>query len=197
MMTRQLAALALLAGCAATADPVRPQPSAAAPAASPGSHAASTLELPNAGFEAEMGPERNCPPGWGCTMHNNPRAFRFFLQEPGAAGSRSLCIERVADEPWALVTQLVRGPALRGARLRLSVAVRTEGVSGEGAGPWALVQAPHVHALKLVRGSSGWQRVSVDLAVPAGASEVEIGATLEGPGKACFDDIRLEILGPV
>jgi hypothetical protein len=151
-------------------------------------------EVRNAGFEAEMAPGRRCAPAWDCTMHNNPEAFRFYLQESDAsAGRRSLCVERVADEPWALVTQAFSDDALRGARLRLSMSVRVEGASGSGAGPWVLVQAnPPVNASRLVRGSAGWQRLEVDFVVPANATVVEVGATLEGPGKACFDDVRLE-----
>jgi hypothetical protein len=149
----------------------------------------------NSGFEMDMPAERRCAPAWDCTMHNNPQAFRFFLDEQGVPeGRRSLCVERVVDEPWALVTQAFHDPALRGARVRLSAMVRVDGASGNGAGPWILAQAnPPAHAARLVRGSSGWQRVEVDLAVPAHASTVEVGATLEGPGRACFDDVRLEI----
>ena len=88
-----------------------------------------------------MKPGNRCAVGWDCTMHNNPDAFRFSLAESGgAAGSRSLCVERAADEPWALVTQAFDNPALRGKRLRLSMAVRVDGATGDGAGPWALAQ---------------------------------------------------------
>jgi hypothetical protein len=104
-------------------------------------------------------------------------------------------VERAADEPWALVTQAFDNPGLRGKRLRLSMAVRVDGASGEGAGPWVLAQGrPPAHARKLVRGTAAWERVSLEFLVPADASSVEIGATLEGPGKACFDDVRLEAL---
>ena len=57
----------------------------------------------------------------------NPEAFRFTLDERAPAeGRRSLCIERVADEPWALATQAVPPAGVRGARVRLSMAVRGE-----------------------------------------------------------------------
>jgi hypothetical protein len=152
----------------------------------------------NPGFEADMAPGRRCAPAWDCTMHNNPEAFRFWLQESGAAaGRRSFCVERVADEPWALVTQGFHTPALRGQRLRLSMAVRVEAANGDGAGPWILAQGrPPASARKLVRGTRGWERVAIELSVPADATVVEVGATVEGPGKACFDDVRLETAGP-
>ena len=182
-----------LAGCAAVPQPAPPVPAPPRTAAP----AAPTLVLRNAGFEAELAPDQRCAPGWDCTMHNDPRAFRFFLEEGGPEGRRYLCVERVHDEPWALVTQGFDGPAIRGARLRLSMAVRVEGASGEGAGPWALVQGnPPINPRRLVRGSAGWQRLSVEVAVPANRTMLELGATLEGPGKACFDDVRLEVLPP-
>jgi hypothetical protein len=54
-------------------------------------------------------------------------------------GKQSLLIERVGKEPWSTVTQTFRANALRGQRIRFSLAVRTGGVDGEGAGPWLLV----------------------------------------------------------
>jgi hypothetical protein len=132
-------------------------------------------------------------------MHNNPESFRFLHESSGAAaGGRALCVERVADEPWALLTQGLHDPSLRGVRLRLSLAVRVEGAAGAGAGPWAMAHgARRAHAQQLVNGTAGWQRMSLDLAVPRDATAVDVGATLEGPGKACFDDVRLEVLPPV
>lgn len=187
-----------LAGCA-SAPPAAPPapavksaaPSAAAPAPPP------PPALRNASFETPFASDGRCAPGWDCTMHNNPGAFRFYLQDNAAAGSRSLCVERVLDEPWALVTQAFEGPAVRGARLRLSMSVLVDGVTGEGAGPWALVQGnPPINPQRLVRGTAGWQRLSVDITVPRERFILEVGATLEGPGKACFDDVRLEALPP-
>jgi hypothetical protein len=35
---------------------------------------------------------------------------------------------------------------------------------------------------------------SVFLAACADSQVVEFGATLEGPGRACFDDVKLEVL---
>jgi len=187
-----------LAGCAAAPPGAPPAPAAAsiaAPVARPPTAPSAGPALRNASFETAFPPENRCAPGWDCTMHNDPRAFRFYLQDDAAAGARSLCIERVHDEPWALVTQGFDGPRVRGAKLRLSMAVKVDGVTGEGAGPWALVQGrPPINPRRLVRGTAGWQRLSIDIAVPSDGSFLEVGATLEGPGRACFDDVRLEVL---
>ena len=199
-MTRpgSLAVASMLAACAAPAEPPRASVPAPTVAASATVAAPPALELRNSGFESDMMPGRRCAPAWDCTMHNNPQAFRFSLQEGGAAaGRRALCVERVADEPWALVTQALQTPALRGQRVRLSMAVRVEGASGDGAGPWILAQArPPANARKLVRGTRDWERVAIELSVPGDATVVEVGATVEGPGKACFDDVRLERVSP-
>ena len=189
-----------LAGCAAAPPPAPRASPVVPPAASTPAPAPSPLAPPalrNASFEAPFASDGRCAPAWDCTMHNNPLAFRFYLQDNAAAGSRSLCVERVLDEPWALVTQAFEGPAVRGAKLRLSMSVLVEGVTGEGAGPWALVQGnPPINPQRLVRGTAGWQRLSIDIAVPRERFILEVGATLEGPGKACFDDVRLEALPP-
>jgi hypothetical protein len=177
----------LLAGCAAV--PVAP----AAPALP-------TVALRNPGFESAPRVGERCAEHWSCTMHADPSSFRFVLEGAGAgAGQRSLCIERVTKEPWALLTQGIDHEPLRGRRLRLSMAVRAEGIDGRGAGPWVLVQGVPVaqgHFERLAARTDGWQRLSVDFVVEPAATLVEVGAVLEGGGRACFDDARLELLGP-
>lgn len=182
-----LGALAVgLAGCAAQ-EP-----------ASPAASAAAAIALKNPGFETGSDPQRPCAQGWDCTMHADPNSFRFFHDERSPAlGKRSFCIEPITREPWALVTQGIHNPAFRGSVVRLSMAVRVDGVSGKGAGPWILIQTPgggKVHEQKLVNGTRAWQRVEVEVAVPANAQIIEVGATLEGPGRACLDEVRLEVV---
>lgn len=156
------------------------------------------VALRNPGFEATPDANRPCATGWACTMHADPSSFRFFHDERApAAGARSFCIEPSGNEPWALATQGIHDPPFRGARVRFSIAVRTEGVTGDGAGPSILIQsharAP-LNARKLVKGTSRWQRVAVEIDVPAQAQIVEVGLALDGRGRVCFDDARLEVL---
>ena len=181
MRTISLAAAAVLAACTA-APPSDPAP------------LATTVGLRNPSFE-EGDPGRWCAPGWDCIAHAGTYSYRFFADAAGApAGRRSLCVERVAGEPWALVRQLVRHEPLLGASLRLTMSVRVEGASGAGAGPWVLVEGPElVNSSRLVRGSAPWAPASVDFTVPRNATALIVGATLEGPGRACFDDVRLEL----
>jgi hypothetical protein len=129
-------------------------------------------------------------------MHADPDSFRFSLDRAGPAeGRQSLCVERVTHEPWSLVTQAVRAAALRGARLRFSIAVRVERAEGPGAGPFLVVHGPSgnlAHEQRLLTRTDGWQRVAVDFTVASTAQMVEVGATLQGGGRACVDDARLE-----
>ena len=186
MKVAPLAAATLLAGCAAATVP---PPPAALPA----------IALRNAGFEDA--PRDICPREWHCVMHAGASSHRYTTPESqGASGRRGLCIERVLPEPWGVATQVVQVPAVLGAAVRLSVAVRTDGVDGDGAGPWMVVQNGSgviiAHAKQLVKRTSGWQRVSVDLEVPREALFLEVGGSLEGGGRACFDDFRLELVRP-
>jgi hypothetical protein len=180
---------ALLAACAAPGGPAPSQAPAARPAAVAG------VALPtvqNPGFE-EPGVEA-CVARWQCSAHVSVASFRFFVaNDVPATGRGSLCIERTGNEPWALVTQGFHTTALRGQRVRLSMAVRAQSLEG-GAGPWIQSQGGRAHAMKLVKATNGWERVAVDLAVPTESNLVVVGATLEGPGRACFDDVRLELL---
>jgi hypothetical protein len=152
------------------------------------------VAIRNPGFE-EQEAARPCALGWDCVMHADLASFRFISDTANApAGQRSFCVERVKPEPWAVVRQLVRHERLLGAEMRLSMLVRVEGASGEGAGPWILVEGPtHVVASKLVRGTTQWTPAHVDFTLPRDAQALIVGATIEGPGKACFDEVRLEV----
>jgi hypothetical protein len=197
------AAAVVVAGCAASNPPASAPVAApvASPPASkpvaPATAAHAPIALRNAGFEEGIPPDGRCPAGWSCTMHADPDSFRFVVEEASAAeGRRHLCIERVTNEPWALATQSVAPGPVRGKRLRLSMALKVEGLPGAGAGPWMLVQGrPRAHANRLVKATQGWQRVALELDVPAAADVIEVGATLEGAGRACLDDVRIEVIG--
>lgn len=183
------AALALaLAACAAP-------PPAQQPASAPSPRA---IPLVNAGFEAAPAAGSRCAPGWACGMHSDSNSFRYVWEAANPAeGARSMCIERVKNEPWALLVQHLEGMPLRGKTLRLSAAVRVEGIQGDGGGLFAIVQGPmrlaH-HGNKLIKSGAGWQRLTLDIPVAPDAVYVEVGGTLEGGGKACFDEVRLEVV---
>jgi hypothetical protein len=175
-------ALAMVAGCAADGKPSATQPE--------------SIALRNAGFEASVVPGARCPADWACAMHADPNSFRFVLDgaQP-AEGKQSLCIERVTHEPWAVASQSVQAEAYRGRRLRFSIAMRAEALGGPGAGPWVLVNGPQgmlTHDERVEMLGASWQRRSIEFAVPAQATGIEVGATLLGAGRVCIDDARLE-----
>ena len=182
----------LAAGCAADA-PVAPKPA-------PGALAAGALfTLRNPSFEAEMPAGARCAPGWSCTMHGDPKSFRFFDEPAGAKdGGRSFCMEPLTKEPWAVLAQGTYDQKLRGTRVRFSLAVKLANVAGRGAGPWAQVRLPGTPGLqthqKLVQSTQGWETHSLEFDIPPNATTVEVGAMLRGTGRACFDEARLEIL---
>lgn len=186
-----LCAAGLLGGCAALESRIAPP---------------RVIAMPNADFEADFPENSNCPLDWGCVMHNNPRSFRYYLDEKTpASGKRSMCIEPVVKESWARAVQASVDRTLRGSRLRLSMTVRVEGAesgnSEQGAGPFIAAQGGRGEYLaqkaNLVKGPPGWQRLAAELVVPDGAFVLEYGVVLVGPGKVCIDDVRLEVVqGP-
>jgi hypothetical protein len=188
---------ALASGCMAAAPAQKPR-GEVAKSGPPGVPRA--VALRNAGFESAPRSGERCPEHWGCTMHSDPDSFRFSLDRaaPGE-GRQSLCIERVTKEPWALATQAVDAAALRGAKLRFSMAVRVDRAGGPGGGPFLVVHGPTgnlAHEERLLTRAEGWQRVAVDFSVAPAAQMVEVGATLQGDGRICVDDARLEFIPP-
>lgn len=196
------AAIPLLAGCASAAG--RPEAigiSREVPRSTP------AIALRNAGFESPPRSPNACADRWDCSAHADPGSYSFRVEgNQPPEGAQSMCIERVGLEPWATVTQAILESApLRGATLRLSMMLKLDGTTGEGAGPWVVLHGSGgrmlKHDQKLLKSTSGWQRVALDIEVLPTTDIVEIGATLEGPGRACLDDVRLEVLkagrGPV
>jgi hypothetical protein len=193
----QCVAPLFIAGCASAPEVAAP-PRASTPQAAVQEWA--PLALRNPGFEDDPHAGSSCASGWDCTMHADPNSFRFFLDEAlPAQGKRSLCIEPLKKEPWGTASQGWFDIAqIRGGRVRFSAAVRLDAVTGDGAGPFVDAQGigggPIARAERLLQGTQGWQRIAVELDVPSGATLIEFGVTLEGRGRVCLDDARLEIL---
>ena len=167
---------------------------ASSPPAAPS--VARAIALKNPGFE-EPAAARPCPVGWDCTMHNDPKSFRFFHDEAApASGKASLCIEPAGKEPWGMASQGVFDIVpLRGARVRFSAAVRVDAVTGDGAGPFVTARGATVaYDKRLASGTRGWQRMAVEIEGPAGAPFIELGVVLEGRGRVCLDDVLLEVI---
>jgi hypothetical protein len=181
-------AIAMVAGGCASAPPEPARPAAA------------NAILKNGDFAMSPLPGRDCPPQWWCTVHADPSAFRFGLETDPRSGARQLRVERVKNEPWALVSQFVPGQSLVGKRIRLSVSVDAALVEGEGAGLVLILRSIDDrvlgHGRRLQARSAGWQSVAVELDVAPGTAIVSANLAVEGGGVARFDDARLEVLGP-
>jgi hypothetical protein len=195
----RLVLASLIAGCTA-APPAPVAPVTAARSAPLRFAPAGPVAVKNPGFELDAHPQADCAAGWACTMHGDPKSFRFFIDEAEAgSGKRSFCVEPVKKEPWAMITQGIHDRSLNGARVRLTLAVRLDNVEGAGAGPYVQVQGRGKGTptfVKLEKGTRGWQDQAVEFEVPEDAVIVALGATLRGRGRACFDDVRLEVLRP-
>jgi hypothetical protein len=181
-----VAVAAVIAGGCATTTVEAPPRLAGAP-----------LPVRNADFEADPIPRRDCPPSWGCRMHNDPSSFRFSVATEAGSRGRFLKVTRVKREPWAMATQVVQAAGLKGKRVRMSVAVNAEGLEG-GAGSMIIVQGASGrvlgHRQSLLERGPGWRRTSAEIDVPEGAEILEIGLLVEGGGWAGFDDVEVAVL---
>jgi len=193
-----MSARAIAAACAALlVASCAMQGPAPLPATSPGSEGVALL---NAGFEEPTRPGENCPVSWNCSMHNDPHSFRFFhVNGGGASGARAYCIESVGKEPWARMTQVFgmeKAAPLRGAHLKLSLAIKLDGLTLGGAGPLMIAQGGSGQVLRnstnLQSAKAGWQRFETEMEVPEGTFLLEVGVLLQGKGRICVDDVRLE-----
>lgn len=170
--------------------------------------AASTSEVPlvNAGFESTKPGMFGNPEGWFSIQHAGDLSYTFRLDDAVRhQGARSVRIDNVGPEPFGSIYQQLPATAYRGKRLRFSAWLRTENVRGSatGGGGVLILQAMQSGAPlawnhmkdKAVAGSTEWKRYQIELDVPAGADQLEVGAMLHGPGKLWLDDAMLEAIG--
>jgi hypothetical protein len=188
-------AVATLAVACCTTSALADMPHAsAAPAA-----AATAVTLVNPGFEA---PDAAPPgfPGWTASVHSNPRAYAFAI-DTGVhhAGTASLRITRVGDEPWGMITQALPPAGLTGRTIEWSAWLRIDKAAGPGA-VLSIATTAHGATDRVVflepalAGTKDWTQARVRLAIPPGTSVVEVSAMLQGPGTLWVDDAKLEVL---
>ncbi|HLX22121.1 MAG TPA: hypothetical protein VKR38_02145 [Usitatibacter sp.] len=197
-----MSARAIIAACAAivVASCASQGPTAGAGAGWQPSPGSTAIALQNPGFEEPTRPGEICAVNWNCTMHNDPFSFRFFHDEGGGtSGARGYCIESVGREPWGRMSQVFgmeKAAPLRGAHVKLSVAMKLDAVTSGTAGPLLIAQGGSGqllgNAVNLQPARNGWQRLETEMDVPAGTFLLEMGILLQGKGKVCFDDVRLE-----
>ena len=204
MMARAIViagAAVLAAACAVTQPAVAP----AAPAASP--HG---VALMNPAFKEAARAGERCAAGWTCSMHDDPRSFRFFHEQ--GEGAQGYCIESVGREPWARVSQAIEAgkvAPLRGRHVRLSLSLKLDGMALGEAGPLIVALGGSGQVLRkgdrLVGPKAGWQRVEVEMEVPPDTLLLEVGVLLQGKpgfatgggmGRICVGDARLEVVAP-
>jgi erythromycin esterase len=130
------------------------------------------------------------------------------------SGEASLRFERGRGrDGFAVATAAIPVEVARGKTIRLSGAIKTEGVEGGYAGLWIRVDGPGGAMLGFdnmavrveggetvpddrgVRGTSEWRGYAIEVAAPPGATNINFGCLLSGAGVARFDDLRLTIGG--
>jgi hypothetical protein len=153
--------------------------------------------LANAGFE-QAPPAGECAPGWTCVARKDPRSFRVSAGSPApSGGERSLCVEPAKKDAWVYVTHGRFDASFPGRRMRFSLEARLDGVAGRGAGARIVARDGRGKILqvreRLITGSHDWQTLAVEMEIPPGAVEVDVGGLLDGSGRLCIDNARAEI----
>ena len=177
-------------------------PSAAAPAAK-----ATKLPLVNPGFESTKPGRDGAPEGWMASQHTGEVSYDFALDSGvKKTGTQSLRITNIGPEPFGIVSQTLPATALGGRTVRLSAWVKAEKIPEGGrrngatmliiAKRGSQVVASEAMRKREIQGTSDWTKRSIELAVPARSTELEVGISLQGGGKVWVDDYELEVLDP-
>ena len=162
---------------------------------------AAPIPLVNPGFESLVPGRRGDPEGWFTFQHAGDKSYLFVLDTAQPqSGARSLRIDNVGPEPYGAVAQSLVAAPYGGKLARFSAWMRTKDVSETGAVLTLLVLAngavvdQNFMADKPVKGTTGWTRYTITLAVPPGAERIEAGAMLQGKGTLWLDETTLEFV---
>ena len=182
--------VALVAACASQ-SPLPPGPPAAKVA---------SMSLVNPGFESTVVRGNGDPEGWFSYEHAIEPSYKFVIDATNPhSGLRSLRIDNYGPDVYGAVAQSLDAFGYAGKTARFSGWLRTREASEGGAVQTVtalmsgatlahnfMEQAP-------VRGTTGWQRYTITLRIPAGTDRVEVGAMLQGKGSLWLDDVELQL----
>jgi erythromycin esterase len=106
---------------------------------------------------------------------------------------------RVLENQFAALTQSVRADAYRGRRVQLSGWIRSEKLTGAGAGLWLRSDGPAPQqfdnmAERRIQGTGSWREVSIVADIPDNAIGIAFGLIMVSPGVVWADDLKLEIV---
>ncbi len=115
-------------------------------------------------------------------------------------GAWSLRMRRVEGGTFGVAAQSLSAEGLHGQLVRLSGAIKTEGVGGGYAGLWLRIDGPE-GTLSLDNmvgrgavGTSNWTRFQVEGIVEPRSERLVFGVLMPGGGTAWFDDLTLEMV---
>lgn len=140
--------------------------------------------------------------GWTAHEHNRGNSYTFVADTANAYSAPSSArIQRYGDEFFGLLRQLIpMQQSWVGKKARLSGYLRTEGATGSGGA--LVIQArvsgspiahDHMDAHRAT-GTRDWKRYTVEITLPANASELQVGAMLQDDGTLWVDDLSLILL---
>jgi hypothetical protein len=199
-------ALAALGMAACAGTPAGGGADAAAPAkGAPAASAAAAVEatalpLVNPGFEADPVAGSANVSGWVATQHAGDRSYLFTVDATTKhGGARSLRIDNVGVEPYGAVMQVVDARAVAGRKVRFSAWLATRDASGDGASLMIVAEGSRILAHDAMagaelKGTRGWARQSVEIALPPATTQLRVGIVLQGKGTLWVDDAALEIV---
>ena len=121
--------------------------------------------------------------------HGGRRCLELASGAPAARGGFGICRQRVDAKPFA------------GHRVRLTGWLKANLEADSRALLWLeggqdYLSSKDADSRDQALSPGAWRQVSVDLDVPASATQLNLGLVLDGKGQVWLDDAALQVLGP-
>ncbi len=156
------------------------------------------IALANAGFEDPV-QRTGIIPSWIVSQHAGPLSYEMVIDDQvRAEGHASFRIQRIREQVYGRIAQRVPIHDLDGRTVEVSAMVKTEAVGPKG----FVVQLTQEGrttdraTTDSLSGTLDFKRVTAQMKIAPGASELEVAATLRDAGTAWLDDVRVRVTDP-
>jgi erythromycin esterase len=148
--------------------------------------------------------ENHSPDGKAKGWYQGGEGYNVFVDTTiYYSGKSSLCIQRISKGTFGVATSAFPVLDGKGKSLKFTGYIKTDSITEGYAGLWWRVDGKHSvlnfdnMSDRGAKGTSDWQKYSIEFNIDQNATNINFGVLLPGNGKAWFDNLQIELDGKV